>query len=702
MPEAAGKGQAPSVVTVGNIPVSIGPAGVVINSQTIPAGASRTAVVVNGESIVVEPSQIVFPETTIPLIVNRPAPTKSVTLGNVPVVLQPDNVVIGTRTFTPGVNVAPIVDHGQTFHLDASQFSSPETTIDLPKPGAPSVAAAGLVTAGGQVFRVGFSQVQAPGLTVALPTDAKASSFVYKGQTFEVNPSQIIAPDRTIGLPQAQQTPSHAVFVYNGQTLSVEGSKLITPSTTIDIPGGSGTVVYNGQTLTIGPSQIAGPSTTIQFRQIPAGITAAPSITIAAGHTFALGPSAAVFGSLTYSFLPGQAPTTILDHGQVVTIGPNGVQIGGTTIPVPAPPPNFSLVTAGGLTFSVAPSEAVIGGHTFTVGSDNTPTTTVINGQTISIGPHGIGLASTTVALPGAEPTFSPVTAGGLTFSVAQSEAIIGGRTYTIGSDSAPTTTVVNGQTISIGPHGIGLASTTVALPGFEPSFSAVTAGGLTFSVAASEAVIGGHTFTIGPGSKATTTVINGQTISIGPHGIGLATTTVALPPSQSSFSIVTEGDLTFSLSPSEAVIGGKTFTVGPGSVPITTVLNGETITIGPSGIGLKGTTAALPTPTGAQTPSAVTVDGLTFSVEPTDVIISGTTYPIGVGATPTTIVVGTETISLGPGGIGLPSTTIPVPSSPSSTGSTKHSGALSQIVSANTLLLSALPASFVLLVFCM
>ena len=691
------------MVTVGSIPVTVGPAGVVVDSHTIPAGASRTSVVVNGKSIVVEPSRIVSPGTTIPLIINHPVPTKSAIIGNVPVVVRPDNVVIGSRTFTPGASPTTIVDHGQTFQLDSSKLSSPQTTIDLPKAGAPSVTPAALVTAGGQVFHVGFSQVQAPGLTVPLPTGARASSFVFQGQTFTVNPSEIIAPDRTIDLPHGQQASSHAVFVLNGQTLSIDGSNFIAPSTTIAIPGASGKIVYNGQTLAIGPSQIAGPSTTIQLLQTPdAGITAAPSAITVAGEKFSIGPSAAIVGSVTYSFLPGQAPTTIVDHGRTISLGPNGVGIDGTVIPIPTPPPHFSGVTAGGLTFSVAPSEAVIGGRTFAIGPNIAPTTTVINGQTVSIGPQGIGLASTTVALPNAEPSLSAVTAGGLTFSVGPSEAVIGGHTFTIGPDSAPTTTVINGQTISIGPHGVGLASTTVALPHAQPSFSTVTAGGLTFSVAASEAVIGGHTFTIGPGSSPITTVINGQTVSIGPNGVGLATTTVALPSSPSDFSVVTEGDLTFSLSPSEAIIDGKTFTISPGSVPITTVINGETLTIGPSGIGIAGTTAALPTGAGPITPSVVTADGLTFTVEPTDVIISGTTYPIGIGAIPTTIVIGNETISIGPGGVGLPTTTIPVPPGPASTGSGSSAGASSRTSSVTGVLLSASLAGFVLLLLWM
>ena len=97
-----------------------------------------------------------------------------------------------------------------------------------------------------------------------------------------------------------------------------------------------------------------------------------------------------------------------------------------------------------------------------------------------------------------------------------------------------------------------------------------------------------------------------------------------------------------------------------------------------------------------------MTVDGLTFTVEPTDVIIGGSTYPIGIGAVPTTIVIGNETISIGPGGVGLPSTTIPVPPGASSTGSAPSAGALSRTSSVTGVILSALLAGFVLVLLWM
>ena len=532
------------------------------------------------------------------MIVNQNIPVQSVNLGNVPVVLRPDNVVVGGETFTPGENPVTIVQNGQTFRLDSNQLSSPQTTINLPKAGSPAVASAGLVTAGGQVFLVGLGQVQAPGLTVPFPTGAGVSSFVFQGQTFQINPSQIVLPDQKIDVPLPPGF-FDAQIVLNGQTLSIDGRNFLSQFSSIAIPGALGTIVFNGQTLAIGPTD---GRARVTLPPVP-GITAAPTVVTLAGNTFSLGPSAAIIGGSTYSFQAGQAPTTIVDNGRQITIGPNGVQVDGTLLPAPTPPPRFSEVTAGGLTFSVGASGAVIDGHTFTIEPGSTPFTTIVNGQTISIGPQGIGLASTTVGLLPPEPTYSVVTAGGLTFSVGPSGAVIGGQTFTIKPGGSPTTTVINGQTISIGPNGIGLASTTVRLPA-DPSFSVVTRGSLTFSLSPSEAVISGKTYRIGAGSVPITTNINGEIVTIGPNGIGIAGTTASLPTKTPgpSATVTTVNGIAITVEPTDVIISGTTYPIGSGASPTTLVIGSATISIGPSGIGFNSTTIR---PTSPPTSSA-------------------------------------------------------------------------------------------------
>ena len=121
-------------------------------------------------------------------------------------------------------------------------------------------------------------------------------------------------------------------------------------------------------------------------------------------------------------------------------------------------------------------------------------------------------------------------------------------------------------------------------------------------------------------------------------------------------------------MNPTEAIISGTTYPIGTEAIPKTTVINGQTVSFGPGGVGLPTTTVLVPNQTGGAQPSVITAGGLIFSVNPTEAIISGTTYPIGAGATPETTVINGQTVSFGPGGVGLPTTTI-TPPSPETTG---------------------------------
>jgi hypothetical protein len=221
-----------------------------------------------------------------------------------------------------------------------------------------------------------------------------------------------------------------------------------------------------------------------------------------------------------------------------------------------------------------------------------TPTTEVVSGVTVSIGPGGIGVGgSTTLTPPPAQQT-QAITAGGITFSkIGSSLVVIGSSTFTVGPGATPTTDVYNGQTISIGPGGVGIGgSTTIAFPAQQTQ--AITAGGITFSeIGSSLVVIGSSTFTVGPGATPTTDIYNGQTISIGPGGVGIGGSTTIAPPAQQTQAI-TAGGITFSeIGSSLVVIGSSTFTIGPGATPTMDVFDGQTISIGPSGIGLASTT---------------------------------------------------------------------------------------------------------------
>jgi len=604
------------------VPISIGPSAVMVGSLTISAGSPPTTFVVQGKIIAVQPSQILAAGTTIPIeAAATPPPATSIKIGIVPVVMQPDNLMIGSQSFSHGSSAGTAVYNGQTYSWDAGQLVGPGTTAAFPSAGS---VPAPRVTAAGQVFSVFPSSLKAAGLTLALPNTPKASPFVYKGQTFSINLSQLIAPARSVTIPSpGNPTP----FVYGGNTLSVDASQFIAVSTTMPLSAGSGVVTYKDQKLTIRPSQVAGPSTTIALSAKPqAGVAETPSAITTRGLTFSLGPSAAVIDSSTYSFLPGKAPVTITSHGQAIIAGSKGIHIGNLNIPIPTTSHYYSVVTEGDLTLSLAPSKVVLGGHTHDIQS---PTSTVINGQTISIGPYGVGLGRTTIPLPTPKQGYQVVTEGDLTFSVAPSEAVIKGSTFAIGPN-VPATMVVGGQILSIGPHGIEFPGTTVDLPTVtsEHNPAAMTADGLTFSVGPTDAIIDGSIYPISNKAPAETIVVGSETMKLGPGGVILLSTTI--PPEQTP-SAITANNLTFSADASEAIINGTTYQIGSGAMAMTIVAGSQTIKLGTNRIVLPWTTIApWKHATGPGIPSPAGTGGAAGATPPTGLPRSGSTNKTG------------------------------------------------------------------------
>ena len=574
-----------SVVNMGNVPIIVADSAVIVGSHTVNDGSPPTTVLANGQTIAAQPSQIVALGMEIPIHPEiTPAPTKTLKLDSVPVVLQTDEIVLGSKTFSHGSAHTSVVYNGQTYHWDASELVGPETTVDFPS----EDSVAPRVTAGGQVFSVYPSQLKGSGTNIALPNNAKASPFVYKGHTFLVNPSQLIAPDTSITLPPAtRMTP----FIDDSHPYSFHASQFIAPSTTIPLSSDSGVIKYEGQTLTVKPSQIIGASTTIPLlSEAQAWNAASLSAITTGGLVFSLAPSTAVIGSSTYFFLPGKAPVTVVAYGQTLTVGPKGVQFGTIDIPMTSNPHRFLAVTQGDLTFSIAPSEVILNGHTDRIRSGMAPITTIINGQTVRIGTHGVGLISTTVPLPPAQPSLSIVTKGDLIFSLAASEVVLQGKTYSVASSKAPITTAINGQAIKIGPKGIHIDGTTVDLPSV-PTSVVVRADGLTFAVEHTDAVISGTTYAIGIGAATQTIVVGSETIRLGSAGVMLPTTTI--PPGQTPTASITN-DLTCLMEFREAIINSTTYAVGNCTIAKTLMDASEKMVLATNGVRLSSTITRL------------------------------------------------------------------------------------------------------------
>ncbi|KAF4626753.1 hypothetical protein G7Y89_g11404 [Cudoniella acicularis] len=390
-----------------------------------------------------------------------------------------------------------------------------------------------------------------------------------------------------------------------------------------DTPTGGSTTEGSGS----GPGNNAGPQpTTTTIGRVPV-VVASTQVIIGsqtipvptAGSTPVESPggsggSGGGSGSGTGNGNSGSSVTTITEAGQTFTINPSQVIGLGTIISIPTKVAGGIFVAApeittiAGVPVQVGESSAVISGTTYSIGAEAPQTTVVVNGQTISIGPGGLGFAQTTVAPLAALPTNVVIVDGQVFSAIGPSVAIIDGSTVTYGSGMPTKTDAFNGDFITLGPSGIVYDGTTLGGAAHTAGTQLGIAGGLSVTeVGSTIAIISGVTFTIGPGATGTTTVINGHTITAGPIGLELQATTLSYPFNPTT-QVVTAGGVTLSeIGPSLVVIGGTTFTYGPGATPTTDIYNGQTISIGPGGIGFATTTiipsstAATSTPTAAE-----------------------------------------------------------------------------------------------------
>lgn len=259
-------------------------------------------------------------------------------------------------------------------------------------------------------------------------------------------------------------------------------------------------------------------------------------------------------------------------------------------------PPDASTILVSGVSVAVGSSNAVVGGSTFQVGSGAPQQTIVVKGQTISIGSQGVAFASTTIA-PQSDQTPEPVNKvvvdPEIISVIGSTLAVIDGTSVTYGPGIPTQVEVVMGQTITIGPSGVSFDGSTLGGPSNIGTQYGVVGGLSIAEIGSSIAVINGQTFTVGPGATPVTATISGHTITIGTGGVGIEGGTTLAYPFNPTFETVTAGGITFSevIGSSLAVIGGKTFTIGPGATPTTDIINGQTISIGPGGIGFSTTT---------------------------------------------------------------------------------------------------------------
>lgn len=339
------------------------------------------------------------------------------------------------------------------------------------------------------------------------------------------------------------------------------------------------------------------------------------------GGTIHIGQSAVTLSNANGYLVP----TTVTADGLTISVGPSPTHA--ATLPV--------IVFTGSKVTANDASEFVVGSQT--LAASNLAVT--LSGTKISLDPSRSEIVVGTSTGPwrlgslimngfGSPSSMHQTAINGITYSEDATEAIISAKTYLLGSNVSPTAITIGSQTLVVGPNGVQTAATP----------STFTLNGLTITTDASQAIISGTTYPLGETKSSTTLVIGDQTLVLGPSGIATTSSTITL------------NGLTVTMDASQAMIGGTTYTLGGTKSSTTLVIGGQTLVLGPGGISAEATL------------SQVTADGITFSMDATEAVVSGTTYTVGPGATPTTLVLGSESISLGPGGVGLASTTIAMP----------------------------------------
>ncbi|KAL2173845.1 uncharacterized protein P884DRAFT_210838 [Thermothelomyces heterothallicus CBS 202.75] len=250
-------------------------------------------------------------------------------------------------------------------------------------------------------------------------------------------------------------------------------------------------VIVAGQTFTIDPTRVVGGGATIDRPSATGGIyLPEPTSTNLNGVPVVVSSSVAVIGRSTFTL--GPTTTTAVVSGRTFTVGPTTIAGGSHTLPLPAFPSPTEVVVAGGdLITAIGSSVFVVHGTTLTY-ELTAPESTVItvDDDVVTLGPGGITAHDGDVTLGGThaagpQDTQYALVGGATITKIGASVVVIRNTTYTVGPDAAAagapgrtapghtgtgtTTTVVGGETVTIGPDGVQVGSLTLRYP-FGPT----------------------------------------------------------------------------------------------------------------------------------------------------------------------------------------------------------------------------------------
>ncbi|KAK4246416.1 hypothetical protein C7999DRAFT_42108 [Corynascus novoguineensis] len=260
-------------------------------------------------------------------------------------------------------------------------------------------------------------------------------------------------------------------------------------------------VIIGGQTFTIDPTHVVGGGATIDRPAATGGVyLPVPTSTDIDGVPVVVSSSVAIIGGS--SFTLGPSTTTAVVSGHTFTVGPSTIAGGTQTLPLPTFPSPTEVVVAGGdLITAIGSSVFVVHGTTLTYpgpGGDGGSTVITVDDDVVTLGPGGITAQDGAVTLGGThaagpQDTQYALVGGATITKIGASVVVIRNTTYTVGpgTDTPTMTTVIGGETITVGPDGVVVGSLTLRYP-FGPTTVITPGAGADAATATATAGTGG------------------------------------------------------------------------------------------------------------------------------------------------------------------------------------------------------------------
>ena len=529
-PSAPDQSQSPQAIVANSLTTALGLGGIILSAL----GGAPFAPSQNAPSL-----SAPTPTTPSP---NAPSPDLSapnVPILNVPLQSAPPRDPEGGQHTPSGVLPTPAIDNPPLISLLSGPTSfegviaPPGTTdtgyvVDSPmvavSPQSITFNSASKLVLGGQTLTPGAPAINIQGTLVSLGSLVNAVIVAPSTTTL---PTPVGAPAITVASqPITLDSASH--YVVAGKTLTPGGPPVSIEGTLVSLAPSASAILVAGSTNMLSSASPSLPALVVGSQTLTANSASAYVITgqgLVPGLPGAIMPESAmsIFSTAPWSLSP---PVT--GAGEAFTPNPTASSITGNRLPV-----GGAVVTISGTLVSLGPSGSlVIGTSTTVLPKGASPSVFTVGDQTFTANPTAFSIAGTKISSDGPEVTISgtPVSLGvSGRLVIGTSTAELSPVAFTVGNQvftPNPTAFSIAGTTISAGGRGVTIAGTPVSL-GVS---GRLVIGTSTAELSPVAFTVGNQVFTPNP----TAFQIAGTTISAGGRGVTIAGTPVELTSSGS------------------------------------------------------------------------------------------------------------------------------------------------------------------------